>query len=67
MPANRKADGERDVLSFPAPTEALATHPPVPIEMVIAASAEMLPIWNADPESESRRLARKSHERFTLR
>jgi hypothetical protein len=35
--------------------------------MILAASAEMLPVWNADPDCEKRRLARKCHERFTLR
>jgi hypothetical protein len=36
------------------------------VEMILAASAEMLPVWNADPENEKRRLARKSGERFRL-
>jgi hypothetical protein len=67
MPANRKADRPIDALHFPAPIGELAPHPPVPIDMVIAASAEMLPIWNADPDFERRRLARKSRERFALR
>jgi hypothetical protein len=34
--------------------------------MILAASEEMLPIWNADPQSERRRWARKSHVRFRL-
>jgi hypothetical protein len=36
------------------------------VEIVLAASAEMLPLWNADPECEQRRLSRKSHEQFRL-
>jgi len=48
------------------PPEPLATPLMATVEMILAASAEMLPVWNADPENEQRRLARKSHQRFSL-
>jgi len=35
--------------------------------MILTASEEMLPVWNADPHREEKRLAMKCHERFVLR
>jgi hypothetical protein len=57
---------EDEKLRFPVPGRPLAPHPEAAVEKILAASAEMLPIWNADPEYEKRRLARKSHLRFSL-
>ena len=37
-----------------------------PVDMILAASAAMLPIWNADPQREATRLAEKCRVRFAL-
>lgn len=66
MPENRRAERLGTALNLPVPAGPLAPSPPVTVEMILAASAEMLPVWNADPENEKRRLARKSRERFHL-
>jgi hypothetical protein len=67
MPAKRRPDRETEALRFPIALDPPANHPPATVEMILAASAEMLPVWNADPKREERRLAQKSDVRFTLR
>ncbi|MFN2427772.1 MAG: hypothetical protein ABR587_15150, partial [Candidatus Binatia bacterium] len=67
MRARSRSDEVGEVLRFPVPKEPLRSHPPATVERILAASAEMLPVWNADPQQQERRLARKCHQRFTLR
>jgi hypothetical protein len=66
MPESRRAEHRAGILSLPVPDEPLAPLPQGTVEMILAASAEMLPVWNADPANEERRLARKSGKRFSL-
>jgi hypothetical protein len=66
MRAGRRADRGEEVLRFPVPTEPLPAHPSATVEMILVASAEMLPVWNADSRLQQRRLARKCPRRFTL-
>lgn len=54
-------------LQFPVPSAPLRTHPAPTIDMILAASAAMLPVWNADPQREATRLAHKCRIRFVLR
>jgi hypothetical protein len=56
-----------DGLRFPTASRPLPAHPPPTVDMILAASAEMLPIWNADPRREETRLAQKCRVRFALR
>ncbi len=67
MQARRPADAPEEALRFPVPPLPLRRHPPATVEMILAASEEMLPVWNADPGHESRRLARKCDQRFVIR
>lgn len=55
-----------DTLSFPVPSRPLREHPRPTVDMILAASEEMLPIWNADPNREAIRLAQKCRVRFVL-
>jgi len=55
-----------DDLRFPVPSAPLPEHPPATVDMILAASEEMLPIWNADPQREAKRLALKCRVRFVL-
>jgi hypothetical protein len=66
MPGNGRPDEASEPLRFPVPPEPLLDHPPATIDMILAASEEMLPVWNADPQREEKRLALKCHERFVL-
>jgi hypothetical protein len=66
MPESHRPDGRDGVLHLPVPPEPLSEHPKATVDMILASSAEMLPVWNADPANEERRLARKSRERFSL-
>lgn len=61
-----KTHGSVDDLRFPLPSQPLPSRPPATVDMILAASEEMLPIWNADPQGEAKRLARKCRERFVL-
>ena len=54
-------------LRFPVPSAPLRTHPAPTVDMILAASAAMLPVWNAAPEREATRLAHKCRVRFVLR
>ena len=65
MPAGAERPEER--LRFPVPSTPLRPHPPPTLQMILAASEAMLPIWNADPLRETNRLAQKCRVRFTLR
>jgi len=65
-PEDRRIDGGGPVLNLPVPPEPLAAPLAATVDMILAASAEMLPVWNADPQNEARRLARKSGVRFSL-
>lgn len=56
----------RDTLRFPVPSAPLRPHPAPTLDMILAASEAMLPIWNADPRREANRLARKCRVRFVL-
>ncbi len=67
MREGRRADRREDALHLPVPTRPLAEPAVASVEMILAASAEMLPVWNADAGNEERRLARKSGERFSIR
>jgi hypothetical protein len=64
MPAS--ADSPLDRLRFPVASGPLPPHPPPTVDMILAASEEMLPVWNADPQREATRLAQKCHVRFTM-
>jgi hypothetical protein len=55
-----------DALRFPVPSRPLREHPLPTVDMILAASEEMLPIWNADPQREATRLAHKCLVRFVL-
>jgi hypothetical protein len=66
MPESPRANGRDDILQLPEPSHPLAAPVEATIDMILASSAEMLPVWNADPANEERRLARKSRERFSL-
>jgi hypothetical protein len=66
MPGSRRAERRADILHLPVPEKPLAPSPQATVEMILASSAEMLPVWNADPANEERRLARKSGKRFSL-
>lgn len=55
-----------DSLRIPVPSRPLREHPRPTVDMILAASEEMLPIWNADPNREATRLARKCRVRFVL-
>jgi hypothetical protein len=66
MPGSRRAESRAGVLNLPVPEKPLDPSPQGTVEMILAASAEMLPVWNADPANEERRLARKSGKRFSL-
>ena len=55
-----------DVLRFPVPSRPLREHPRPTVDMILAASEEMLPVWNADPRREATRLAHKCRVRFVL-
>jgi hypothetical protein len=65
MPAKARRDAI-DALRFPVPSAPLATHPEPTVEMILAASEAMLPVWNADPAREPRRLAHKCRVRFAI-
>ena len=66
MRESRLADRHDERLRLPVPPEPPLAPPAATVELMLAASAEMLPLWNADPENEARRLARKSRQRFSL-
>lgn len=66
MPGNADRFG-LDTLRFPVASRPLREHPRPTIEMILAASEAMLPIWNADPEREATRLAEKCRVRFVLK
>jgi hypothetical protein len=55
-----------DTLRFPVPSRPLPAHPPPSVDMILAASEAMLPVWNADPRREATRLAQKCRVRFVL-
>lgn len=55
-----------EVLRFPVPLTPLRPHPLPTVDMILAASEEMLPVWNADPRRETTRLAQKCRVRFVL-
>lgn len=55
-----------DLRHFPVPSAPLPPHPPPTVDMIVAASEGMLPVWNADPQREARRLALKCRARFVL-
>lgn len=55
-----------DGLRFPVPSAPLPAHPAPTVEMILAASEAMLPVWNADPRREPTRLAGKCRVRFVL-
>jgi hypothetical protein len=55
-----------DDLKFPVPSQPLREHPLPTVDMILAASEAMLPIWNDDPQREARRLAQKCRVRFVL-
>jgi hypothetical protein len=57
---------ELDVLRFPTASRPLPAHPLPTVDMILAASEEMLPVWNADPRREATRLAQKCRVRFVL-
>jgi len=65
MPGNADHPG-LDTLSFPVPSQPLREHPRPTVDMILAASEEMLPVWNADPNREAIRLAQKCRVRFVL-
>lgn len=67
MRGRERPDETMEPLRFPVPPEPLPDHPPGTVDMILAASEEMLPVWNADPHREEKRLAMKCHERFVLR
>jgi hypothetical protein len=50
--------------TFGAPSRPLREHPRPTVDMILAASEEMLPVWNADPEREAARIAQKCRVRF---
>lgn len=55
-----------DALRFPVPSRPLREHPRPTVDMILAASEAMLPVWNADPEREAMRLAEKCRVRFVI-
>lgn len=65
MPASADRDG-LDTLRFPVPSSPLAPHAAATVDMILAASEAMLPIWNSDPRREATRLAQKCRVRFVL-
>ncbi len=65
MPAKPRHD-TTESLRFPVPSAPLRPHPAPTVEMILAASADMLPVWNADPRREATRLAQKCRVRFVL-
>lgn len=65
MPGNADRLG-LDALRFPVPSRPLREHPRPTVDMILAASEEMLPVWNADPRREATRLAQKCRVRFVL-
>lgn len=65
MPRNADPSG-LDALRFPVASRPLPAHPPPTVDMILAASEEMLPIWNANPLREATRLAQKCPVRFVL-
>jgi hypothetical protein len=65
MPGNADPSA-LDALRFPVPSRPLPAHPPPTVDMILAASEAMLPIWNADPRREATRLAQKCRVRFVL-
>ena len=66
MPESHRPDRRDGILRLPVPAAPLAPPLELTVDMILAASAEMLPVWNADPANEERRLARKSRQRFSL-
>jgi len=54
-------------LRFPVPSAPLRSHPAPTVDMILAASEAMLPVWNADPRREAKRLDGKCRVRFVLR
>ena len=65
MPGNADRSA-LDALRFPVASRPLPPHPAPTVDMILAASEEMLPIWNADPHRETTRLAQKCRVRFVL-
>jgi hypothetical protein len=65
MPARPRRDATDD-LRFPVPSAPLPAHPAPTVDMILEASAAMLPVWNADPRREPTRLALKCRVRFVL-
>jgi hypothetical protein len=55
-----------DALRFPVASRPLKEHPRPTVDMILAASEEMLPVWNAHPNREATRLAQKCRVRFVL-
>jgi len=65
MPAKHRHDAIEH-LTFPVPSTPLRPHAAPTVDMILAASEEMLPVWNADPQREPMRLAQKCRVRFVL-
>jgi hypothetical protein len=66
MPGNADRSA-LDGLRFPMASGPLPAHPRPTVDMILAASEEMMPVWNADPRREQIRLAQKCRVRFVLR